>query len=84
MECDPKILKEFKESKPKRGKDIKCFEDLHPEIQATIRAVSESNEEFKRRTAIAIHYQHMFPERYEPKGAALTNVVTGKPAEVKA
>lgn len=53
----------------RRGKDIKCFEDLHPEIQANIRRISDTNEEFKRRTAMAIHYQHIFPERYEPQGA---------------
>ena len=50
---------------PKRGKDIKCFKDLPPDVQATIRRVSQSNEEFQRRTAIAIHYQHM-TGRYEP------------------
>ena len=49
---------------PKRGKDIKVFEDLLPDVQQTIRTISESNEEFKRRTSIAIAYQHTFPERY--------------------
>ena len=49
----------------KRGKDIKVFEDLPSDVQASIRRVSESNEEFKRRTQIAIHYQHM-TGRYEP------------------
>ena len=50
---------------PKRGKDIKVFADLPPDVQASIRRVSESNEEFKRRTAIAIHYQHV-TGRFEP------------------
>ena len=50
----------------KRGKDIKCFEDLPPDIQRTIIDISESEEEKQRRTGIAIHYQHVFPDRYEP------------------
>jgi len=51
-------------SPAKRGKDIKTFEDLPPDVQESIRTVSESNEEFKRRTGIAIRYQHLFPDRY--------------------
>lgn len=57
----------------KRGKDIKCFEDLHPGIQSIIKDISTDEngkldeDEKRRRTANAIHYQHMFPERYEPK-----------------
>jgi len=49
----------------KRGLDIKCFEDLPPDVQESIRTVSESNEEFKRRTGIAIRYQHLFPDSLE-------------------
>lgn len=49
---------------PKRGLDIKCFEDLPPDVQETIRSISQSNEEFQRRTQIAITYQHTFPGRY--------------------
>lgn len=52
----------------KRGKDIKCFEDLPPDVQQTIRILSESNEEFQRRTGIAIRYQHLFPDRYHSSG----------------
>jgi len=44
---------------PKRGKDIKCFADLPPDVQATIRRISQSNEEFQRRTRIAIDFQGM-------------------------
>ena len=55
-------------STAKRGKDIKVFEDLPPDVQATIRTISESNEEFKRRTVIAIAYQHTFPNRYNSTG----------------
>lgn len=57
-------------TKPKRGKDIACFEDLHPEIQATINRVSEryqeTTEQRQERIDRAIHYQHIFPDRYEP------------------
>ena len=57
-------------SKPKRGKDIKCFDDLPPDVQATINRVSESNEEKAKRTAAAIKYQHLFPNRYNSTGVA--------------
>jgi len=53
---------------PKRGKDIKCFEDLPVDVQATIRSLSDTNEEFQRRTQIAIQYQHMFPDRFHSTG----------------
>ena len=53
---------------PKRGKDIKVFEDLPPDVQATINRVSESNEEKAKRTAAAIKYQHLFPDRYNSTG----------------
>jgi len=56
---------------PKRGKDIKCFEDLPPDVQQTIKTISESNEEFQRRTGIAIRYQHLFPDRYYSTGVAI-------------
>jgi hypothetical protein len=59
VEGRPKV-----ESESKRGRDIKTFEDLPPDVQQTIKTVSESNEEFQRRTVIAIAYQHTFPERY--------------------
>ncbi len=43
---------------PKRGKDIKCFEDLPADVQSTINTPSEDEAEHKRRTAIAVNYQH--------------------------
>lgn len=55
-------------SKPKRGKDIKVFEDLPPDVQATINRLSESNEEKAKRTQVAIKYQHLFPDRYYSTG----------------
>ena len=61
-------------SKPKRGKDIKVFEDLPPDVQNTIDGLSvDENGEIDRtvkayRTAIAIHYQHLFPDRYNSTG----------------
>lgn len=54
----------------KRGLDIKCFADLPPDVQATINRLSESNEEKRRRTQIAIHYQHVFPNRFSSTGMA--------------
>lgn len=52
---------------PKRGKDIKCFEDLPPDVQRTIDMMSiidgKIDETIKtNRTAIAIHYQLLFPD----------------------
>lgn len=63
-------MKAFIEDKPKslssakRGLDIKTFEDLPLDVQQTIRRMSDSNEEFQKRTAAAIKYQYLFPDRY--------------------
>ena len=65
----------------KRGKDIKCFADLPPDVQATINRVSESNEEKAKRTAAAIKYQRLFPDNYEPKDVVCSGVVTSKPGD---
>jgi len=63
----PKVTpKFFSKEQGRRGKDIKCFEDLPPDVQKTINRTSTSPEEKNRRTAIAIHYQHLYPGRYEP------------------
>jgi len=73
-ECE--TTKAFIDNRPKRpeagkrGKDIKCFEELPPDIQANIRRLSATNEEFQKRTAIAIRYQHTFPGRYYSTGVA--------------
>jgi len=48
----------------KRGKDIKCFEDLPPDVQQSIER--EPEDQRPRRTAGAIYYQHLFPNRYYP------------------
>ena len=53
----------------KRGKDIKSFEDLPPDVQQTIGMMSMVEGKIDQtikanRTAIAIHYQHTFPGRY--------------------
>ena len=69
----------FVEDKPKRsesdkrGKDIKCFTDLPPDVQRTITMMSTTdgklNEDEKvKRTARAIHYQSLFPDRYYSTG----------------
>ena len=70
----------------KRGKAIKCFADLHPGIQQTIDRLSmvdgKIDQTIKaKRTAAAIKYQHLFPDRYEPQGAVCTGMVTGKPGD---
>lgn len=58
------VVKAIHKNIRKRGKDIKTFKDLPPDVQQTIRTISESDEEFQRRTVIAIAYQHTFPGRY--------------------
>ena len=60
----------------KRGKDIKCFEDLPPDVQQTIDSMSivdgrTDNTIKANRTAIAVQYQHLFPDRYHSTGVAL-------------
>jgi len=56
----------------KRGVDIKTFEDLPPDVQRTIEAMSQhadnKAEDKAKRTARAIAYQHLFPDRYETTG----------------
>lgn len=55
---------------PKRGLDIKCFEDLPADVQETINQMCRIDDNKidatakANRTAIAIHYQHLFPGRY--------------------
>lgn len=63
-------------AKPKRGKDIKCFADLSPDVQDTINRLSDNEQEHKRRTAIAIDYQHKHPGRYYSTGAVFTGKMT--------
>lgn len=69
----------FIEGRPKRpetgkcGKDIKCFEDLPLDVQATIDMMSVVDGKIDQtikanRTAIAIHYQHLYPDRYYSTG----------------
>ena len=58
----------------KRGLDIKCFNDLPVDVQDTIVKMSiidgkVDNAEWHKRTAAAIHYQHVFPDKYMNKGA---------------
>ena len=73
---------------PKRGKDIKCFADLHPGTQQTINIMSTTDDGKidqtikANRTAIAISYQHMFPDRYYPRGVVISGlVIIGKPGD---
>lgn len=53
---------------PKRGTDIKCFADLPPDVQRIIETISRDDDDKARRTARAIRYQHLFPDRYESTG----------------
>lgn len=71
---------------PKRGKDIKVFEDLPPDVQETINRMSLVDGKIDqiikaKRTATAIRYQHLFPDSYEPQHAVSiatrSGVVTG-------
>jgi hypothetical protein len=58
----------------KRGTDIKCFADLPPDVQETIMRVSVGSatktreQEIAQRTKAAIKYQHVCPDRYDPRG----------------
>ena len=59
----------------KRGKDIKVFADLPEDIQETIWSMCRHDgkvnpTEVANRTAIAINYQHLFPDRFHSTGAA--------------
>ena len=58
---------------PKRGKDIKVFEDLPPDVQKTINLMSQRAGKIDpmekiNRTSRAIRYQHLFPDRYNSTG----------------
>ena len=74
---------------PKRGKDIKCFADLPPDVQRTIDKMSTTDgtldkDEKAKRTAAAIKYQHVFPHRFESShddGVYPYPHVTGKPGD---
>ena len=61
---------------PKRGKDIKTFADLPPDVQQTIDSLSMVDGKIcqrvkANRTAIAINYQHLFPDRFHSTGVAV-------------
>ncbi len=67
---------------PKCGKDIKCFADLPPDVQRSIDMMSMVDGMIDKtikanRTAIAISYQHSRPDRYYPRDAVCSGVVTG-------
>lgn len=72
---------------PKRGKDIKCFADLPPDVQQNIDRMSVVDGKIDKtikanRTAIAINYQHLFPNRYYSQDAVISSpAVTGKPGD---
>lgn len=64
----------------KRGKDIKCFADLPPDVQQTIDSMSLVDGKIDQtikanRTAIAVNYQHLFAGAYYPHGAVCTDIM---------
>jgi len=64
-----------KRPEPKRGKDIKVFADLPPDVQVIINSMSEVDGKIDPkakadRTEAAIMYQHLFPNRYYSAGVA--------------
>lgn len=68
----------------RRGKDIQCFADLPPDVQATINRLSDNDEEHARRTAAAIKYQHLFPDHYHCTGTGLApGELVSNPVPVK-
>jgi hypothetical protein len=68
--------KAFVDNRAKRPspiKQVKVFEDLPLDVQKTIDSMSvvegKMDQTIKaNRTAIAIHYQHLFPDRYSSTG----------------
>ena len=46
----------------KRGKAIKCFEDLPLDVQATIDRMSTDRADKVKRTKRAVAYEHLFPD----------------------
>lgn len=68
--CYPCTVKPH--TKPKEVGNIKVFEDLPPDVQKSIETMSQfadnPSEDKARRTARAIHYQHLFPGRFHSTG----------------
>jgi hypothetical protein len=63
------FIEDRPKAEPKRGLEVKAFDDLPPDVQQTIDIMSivegKIDQTIKaNRTAIAIHYQHIFPGRY--------------------
>ena len=73
-----KTTRAFVDNRAKRLsplKQVKVFEDLPPDIQQTIDIMSVVDGKIDQtikanRTAIAVHYQHLFPDRYNRTGVA--------------
>ena len=89
IEFMAKTAGKVERAEPKRGKDIKCFADLPPDVQVTIDRLSLvdgkiDHTDKAKRTAAAIKYQHLFPHKFDNPGP-LTDAelvaVTGKPGD---
>ena len=55
----------------KRGKDIKTFADLPPDVQLAIDLSDIDSKEHARRTAVAIEYHNLFLDRHNSTGVAI-------------
>ena len=83
------MIKPKPDLRVRRGKDIKCFEDLPPDVQQTIDKMSIVDGKIDQtikanRTAIAVNYQRLFPGRYYPVSTyryPQDAAVTGKPGD---
>lgn len=60
----------------KRGKDIKCFADLSYDVQQAVDRISTDAEDKAKRTARAIHYQHLYPNKYLNKSTVTNYTMT--------
>ena len=66
-----RIVEETGIDPDKRGKDLKCFEDLQETIDKMSLVDGKIDQTIKaNRTAIAVHYQHLFPNRFYSTGVA--------------
>ena len=65
----PTLDEPLTDNTTKRGKDIKCFEDLPARVQGNIERLS-IDEDLKQRTIErAIRYHQTHPDRYYSTGA---------------
>lgn len=71
------IVKTIHQHIPKRGKDIECLEDLPEDVQLTIHRVVGDQDDFNKRVAAAIRYQHVFPDRFDNHSCVMCGLGIG-------